>query len=308
MRQADVARVSQLHAGLQAFSNDVTALPGIKDPAARECLVKQMIDSLHRIEFVRRLGLRPIDPRRIDPAEALFDPIQAAYLKRAAGELDEAVWLVFLATHFGHHRHWRWELTRRVYSGLGLVPTWTWARTSSRPQEFRQWFVDHAGQLAGVPFGNHRKYESVRPDTDNNLAQTVESYVAWIGPNRGFGLMVADAAAACGGDRKALFDYLYRSCPIIQFGRTAKFDLLTMLGKLSIVDIEPPYPYFSGASGPVFGAKLLLADDPRASIPVAQLTSTVVALGAALDVGMQVMEDSLCNWQKDQFKYVPFRG
>jgi hypothetical protein len=34
----------------------------------------------------------------------------------------------------------------------------------------------------------------------------------------------------------------------------------------------------------------------------------VVKLGDALGVGMQVMEDSLCNWQKSPEAYVPFRG
>ncbi len=290
------------------FSNSVTPLPGIADADALDSLVRQMIDSLHRIEFVRRLGERPIDPRRKDPASPLFDPVRAARLFQDDGATDEAAWLVFLSTHFGFNKRLGWELTRRVYGALGQEPTWTWARTSGNLAGFRNWYVANAEHLAGVPFGNHRKYESIRPDAEKNLADTIESFVAWVGPNRGFRLMTLDAAAAGSGDPKTLFHSLYKACPVVQFGRTAKFDFLTMIGKLGIAEIEPPYPYFSGASGPVSGAKLLLANDPKAAISTADLTTKVVELGEAIEVGMQVMEDSLCNWQKSQYAYQAFRG
>jgi hypothetical protein len=308
MRPADINTAEQLRAGLAAFEAAGAALPGIADPAASESLVSQMIDSIHRVDFVRRLDERPIDPARLDPTSALFDPIRGARLLGVAGDLDEAAWLIFLATHFGYHRRWHWELTRRVYSGLGLVPNWTWARTSSHLDEFDAWFEENAGGLADVPFGNHRKFESLRPDAKKNLSKTVRSYVVWVGQNQGFAVMIAAATAIVGDDPKALFDHLYRTCPIVQFGRTAQFDLLTMWGKLRIADIEPPHPYLQGASGPLAGARLLFAGTTNAPVPWRQLSTALVALGSALGVGMQVMEDSLCNWQKSQFQYRPFRG
>lgn len=306
MKSADRQRDQDLQTGLVAFSQH-TPLLGIADPAARASLTRQMIDSLHRIAFVRRLSERAQDARRMDPTSMLFDPIKAAFLHDRAGNKDEAAWLVFLSTHFGFHRRIKWELTRLVYGALGNGPVWTWARTSGDLSGFRQWYEAHADQLAGLPFGNHRKYESLRPDADNNLADTIASYVNWVGANRGFVGMVADVDAPP-SDAKIRFDRLYRASPIVQFGRTAKFDFWTMIGKLDIADIEPPLPYLQGATGPTQGAKLLVAGDPQAKIPVRELSSTVVELGGSLGVGMQVMEDSLCNWQKSQFQYLPFRG
>lgn len=306
MRPQDRQRDQDLQAGLVAFSQH-TPLEGIADPAARASLTRQMIDSLHRIDFVRRLVERVPDERRMDPHNALFDPVKAAFLHDRAGNKDEAAWLIFLSTHFGYHRRIRWELTRLVYGALDKGPIWTWARTSGDFAGFRAWFEAHADHLAGLPFGNHRKYESLRPDADNNLAATVASYVNWVGANRGFALLVADVDNPP-SDPKTRFDRLYRASPIVQFGRTAKFDFLTMIGKLGIADIEPPLPYLQGATGPTRGAKLLIAGDPLAKIPVGQLSATVVALGESLGIGMQVMEDSLCNWQKSQFQYLPFRG
>lgn len=306
MRPADRQRDQSLQAGLIAFSQH-TPLLGIADPAARASLTRQMIDSLHRIAFVRRLSERTPDERRKDPASALFDPIKAAFLHDRAGNKDEAAWLVFLSTHFGYHRRIKWNLTRLVYGALDKGPVWTWARTSGDLGGFRNWYEAHADQLAGLPFGNHRKYESLRPDAENNLADTIASYVNWVGANRGFARLVADVDMPPSTARNR-FDRLYRASPIVQFGRTAKFDFLTMIGKLDIADIEPPYPYLQGATGPTQGAKLLIAGDPQAKIPVGQLSTIVVALGDSLGVGMQVMEDSLCNWQKSQFQYLPFRG
>jgi hypothetical protein len=280
---------------------------GIAAPAARASLSRQMIDSLHRIAFVRRLGERALDERRKDPASTLFDPVKAAFLHNRVGDKDEAAWLVFLSTHFGYHRRTKWELTRRVYGALGKAPVWTWTRTSGDLTGFRKWYETHADELAGLPFGNHRKYESLRPSAENNLADTVASYVNWVGANRGFTRLVTDGDTPA-TTAKSRFDRLYRASPIVQFGRTAKFDFLTMIGKLDIADIEPPYPYLQGATGPTQGAKLLIAGDRRAKIPVGELSAIVVALGESLGVGMQVMEDSLCNWQKSQFQYLPFRG
>ncbi len=306
MRAVDRMRAAELTGGLVEFS-DHTPLLGIESADARESLVRQMIDSIHRVEFARRLGERPIDPRRMDPAEVLFDPVRAAVLHERAGNKDEAAWLIFLSTHFGFHRRWKWELTRRVYGALGRGPTWTWVRTSGDVGGFRRWFEAHAIELEGVPFGNHRKYESIRPEAENNLADTIDSYVDWVGSNRGFELLVAELDQPA-SDPKTRFDRLYRASPIVQFGRTAKFDFLTMVGKLAIADIEPPLPYLQGATGPTRGAKLLVANDPVAGISTRELSQLVVNLGVGLGVGMQIMEDSLCNWQKSQFNYVAFRG
>jgi Alpha-glutamyl/putrescinyl thymine pyrophosphorylase clade 3 len=308
LRENDIAKAQTISKGLQAFSKDVTPLHGIAHPDALTSLVRQMIDSLHRIEFVRRLGERPLDQRRMDPASELFDPIKAAFLHKQAGNLDEAAWLVFLATHFGYHIRHRWELTRRVYGALGEEPNWTWLRTSTNQNEFRNWFQKNSDRIRGIPFGNHRKYESLKPHVQNNLADTIDSYIAWVGANRGFANFLSEKNKDVDGDRFQLFDVLYRSSIIIQFGRTAKFDLLTMLGKLKIADIEPPYPYLNGASGPLFGAKLLFHGDAGAKFSADTISENVVKLGNKLDLGMQVMEDSLCNWQKSPRKYLPFRG
>jgi hypothetical protein len=106
-----------------------------------------------------------------------------------------------------------------------------------------------------------------------------------------------------------MFDDLYRSmCSVASFGRLARFDYLTMLGKLGLAPIEPGSTYMMGATGPLDGARMLFTGDSTAAVAARQLDQWLVELEAVLRVGMQVLEDSLCNWQKSPERFVPFRG
>jgi hypothetical protein len=77
-----------------------------------------------------------------------------------------------------------------------------------------------------------------------------------------------------------------------------------MIGKLGLANIEPPSTYVQGSTGPVKGARLLFGVRSSAK----QLDSWLIELDAQLHVGMQVLEDALCNWQKSPTKFKPFRG
>jgi hypothetical protein len=95
---------------------------------------------------------------------------------------------------------------------------------------------------------------------------------------------------------------------VYRFGRTARFDYLTMVGKLKFASLEPGVAYLKNATGPRNGARLLLSGDRAAKIDWPDLERRLVALAADLGVGQQVMEDSLCNWQKAPSTYKHFVG
>jgi hypothetical protein len=307
MRPADIVRAEAIRAGLVAFHLAQRPLPGAANEARRESLVRQMIDSIHRVDYVRRLKERPIAAQRANPHSDLFDPIKAAVLHLENGDPDEAGWLIFLSTHFGFHQRIGWLSTRMVYGALGGAP-WTWARTAANPAAFRAWFEENATHLAAVRFGNHRKYESIRIDAYENLADVVESYVGWVGSNRGHMVLLSEAAAATDCNPRATFEAIYHGMAVKRFGRTARFDYLTMMAKVGIWDIDPPHPYFGNATGPVAGASLLFTGSKVLTAPRSTLSNFVVELGDALGLNMQIMEDSLCNWQKSPDYYKPFRG
>jgi hypothetical protein len=158
-------------------------------------------------------------------------------------------------------------------------------------------------------FGNHRKYQSLDANSANGTGAAITSYVAWVRPYGTHAKMFQAAAAAAGHDRRRTFDDLYRSMSAVaSFGRTARFDYLTMIGKLGLAPIVPGSTYMTGATGPLAGARLLFTGDARAAVAARQLNGWLVDLEAALGVGMQVLEDSLCNWQKNPERSVAERS
>jgi hypothetical protein len=308
MKPRDRELAQNLNATLKIFDKKDRPLPGIHNAKYRNALIEQILESIHRVKFVGVIRANDISRRRADPNDDLFDPLKAAILHQRNGNIEEAFWLVFLFVHFGKHARAGWRYAREIYGRMGEGGYWDWASTSVDPMAFCVWLHAHQKALKrqGVPrgFGNHRKYESLGAYSSGGTGVAVKSYINWINPPRTHQELIEEALQSSNGNPRKAFDVLYKSMDaVIRFGRTARFDYLTMLGKLGLAAIEPGSTYMTGATGPVKGAKLLFGKgNPR------DLDSWLVELEAKLNVGMQVLEDSLCNWQKSPAKFKPFRG
>ena len=297
---------NRLRDALVDYSANQRDLPGVRDRAARETLSMQMVASLRRLDYTQIIRRRPIDPARAEPNSSIFDPERAAILHARAGNIDEAFWLTFLMTHFGKHGRHGWRSLKDVYSGLGKL-TWTWARVTADPAEFRRWLQRNGPRIGGA-FANHRKYETLRTDSGNGTASVVESYIDWIGPAHSHRERVADLIREARNDPHVIFDHFYRSMQVKRLGRLGKFDFLTLLGRLELVPMAPGSTYLKGATAPLRGARLLFGGEVRANLDEARLEAWLRDLDLVLNVGMQVLEDSLCNWQKSPRQFVHFRG
>ncbi|KCZ62154.1 hypothetical protein L53_13000 [Hyphomonas sp. L-53-1-40] len=307
IRPKQIAHAAALNSALQKYSAQIFPLPGVDDPVRRNVLVAQILESIRRIEYVKAIASRPIDPDRADPKSDLFDPLKAALLCMRAGDRDEAFWLIFLATHFSKHAVDGWGLMRAVYGRLGTNPYWSWAEICSDLSGFRLWLRANQTGLSHLRFGNHRKYESKRENSPKGLAAVVESYVAWVGPpgthDQRFTGIIGHT-----NDPTVAFEQLYQSVSsITRWGRLGAFDHLTMIGKLGLLHIEPGRTFLKGATGPRAGTALLLNGDAAAKLDVKHAEAELIKLGTKLSVGQQVLEDSLCNWQKSPSVFVAFR-
>lgn len=308
LNTADTSRAREVDAALLAHARDRRALPGIADSAPRGALVRQVIDSLHRVQFPRVVAARQTSPARADPKDvALFDPVRGAVHHHQLGNHDEACWLVFLFVQFGRHPKGGYRYARDVYGRLGQGGRWDWATVSADPKAFTRWLAAHhvtikTGGAGG--FGSHRKRETLHP---HGTGRTVETYVAWIDPALGHRGRFDDAFAAAAGDGGGAFAKLYESMARVhRFGRTARFDYLAMLGKLGLSDIWPARTFLRDSTGPLAGARLLygVGSESRA----ATLEQWLIELDADLRIGAQALEDAICNWQKQPDRYRPFRG
>jgi len=311
LRRRDQPLYSRLDIALSSFIAEERDLPGISNPAFRAALLEQLVESVRRVKYPVVIRTQKHSQRRKDPADEMFDPLKAALLHFREGNIDEAHWLVFLFTHFGRHRRGRYLYVRSVYGRFGEGVRWDWKSTSSDPDGFRKWLHANRERLEALPtaFGNHRKYESLDAYSDNGTGATVATYVAWVGPLRSHQELFDDAIARAGGDAKKAFHALYESMnEVRRFGRTARFDYLAMIGKLGFAALEPDSAYLGSATGPVTGAKLLFGASPKANIPVGQLDKLLIRLDNRLHVGMQAIEDAVCNWQKSPGSFRSFRG
>lgn len=310
MSTKELGRLQNFIDILHKIDATVVPLPGLDSDPKYECLGRQLVDSRRRIEYIYAIRDGSHDKRRSDPGSTLFDPLKAAVLQLRSGNLDEAYWLVFLAVHFGKHAADGWLLTREVYGKLGGPGRWDWAAIRASPQAFGAWLKANQQALSKGRFSNHRKYESLRADSEKGTANVFASYVNWVMPPRSHAEMVKDVHLKVGQNPSEVFDYLYRSMDdVLRFGRLGRFDFLTMLGKLGIAPIEPGSAYlWHNATGPKKGARLLLGGSRTAAITPKELDQKFSQIDEVLGVGMQALEDSLCNWQKNPTKYELFRG
>ena len=310
MRKNYTADAVRIGTAIAVYEAKHGQLPGLGVPALREALIEQIIDSEQRVRYTDRLLARTLDPAAGNPSSLGCDPLKGAVLHQQTGNFDEAVWLIYLYVHFGKHRRAGWHYVQGLYGafGAGSAQWWTWERTSADPTSFRFWLDQHQDDFHDVDgphgFGNHRKYVSLNAWGEQGTGAGVESYINWV--------------LAAGGDHRKRFDSLIRTTPeksfasvyesmqpVVQFGRIARFDYLTMLGKLQFVDIRPPHSYLVGATGPLTGARLLLRRDPSIG-GARELQAELSAFGEAIGISPDVLEDSICNWQKSPTRYVKF--
>lgn len=300
-----------LSAKLDLIVNDALYLPGIDAIENKATLLEQLIESIRRVDYVAAVASRPISANRSDPSSDYFDPIRAAVLKAQTGDIEEASWLVFLATHFGKASRTGWLLTKDVYGALGAGYNWTWPLVSTNPVAMSQWIAGNQAVLrsGGRKFGNHRKYESLDPAKSNSTGEVIESYVNWVMQHGSHAGLFSHALMQSNGDPRVAFGMLYRSMGAVKrFGRTGKFDYLTMIAKAGISTIVADSTYMAEATGPLRGARLLFGGATSANLSAAVLEQKIQELDSVLGVGMQVLEDALCNWQKSPGRFVRFRG
>ena len=313
MRNEDRKLAEHLFIELRKYSAHVEPLPGVEDDAALSTFIFQIIESVRRIRFIKEVSKRDISAERKNTASNLFDPIRAAMLEQRAGNFEEASWLVFLFTHFGKNLVSGYRLLRDVYGKLGQGSKWTWSQTKENPAGFRHWLDGNLAELRSGTvhraFGNHRKYQSLDPWKRNGTGAAIESYIAWVAKFGSHKKLFEAITQATKNDPEGSFKQLYKSMAnVSSFGRTARFDYLSMIGKLELANIRPDSVHFGSATGPVDGAKLLFYDSIQADASTRHLEASADQLAIYLQLDKQIMEDSLCNWQKSPTIPRGFRG
>jgi hypothetical protein len=306
IRPGDALEAELLREKLRYFESNIAPLPGLTDQS-REVLIAQIIESQRRVRYL--LTVRETNhTNALNPQSGCFDPLKGAVLCNRAGDFEEACWLVFLSVHFGRHRRYGWALSACFYGCLDQGGRWTWPVVSENPDRVLDWLEENEAtiRLKGGGFGNHRKYQSLKARGTRGTGAVLTSYVGWVGPSHAerFSFVSAQAESPT-----AQFSMLYESLsPVIEFGRTARFDYLSMLGKLGLLDIQADSLHLSNSTGPIAGARLLLSGSKEPAIDAREAESRLQPLVQLFEMSFDVLEDALCNWQKSPNFFLPFRG
>jgi hypothetical protein len=296
----------QIAKTLDAFSQTVMPLPGLVGPAERDTLSMQLTASLRREEYFRVIQVRgPISGSRADPAHPAFEAELGVVHFVQQGQLEEAAWLLFLMVYLAKPEE-GWTRLRDIYGGLG-AGRWDWAAVSGNPMAFEQWLKANWMKVGGK-FGNHRKYESLNPATARPMGPAIVQYVSWINAGGGHARHFATLVRSAGNDPHSIFDAFYRALPIKGFGRLGRFDWAAMLARYGLIPADAGSAYLKGATGPGRGARLLFQGNPTAPSSNNQVQAWLNLLDKQLCVGMVVLEDALCNWQKSPAQFVHFKG
>nr|WP_325262599.1 hypothetical protein [uncultured Rhizobium sp.] len=295
----------RLMKAMATHSAVVRPLPGVASAAALRTLAMQLIASLRREDYYAKVQEKPVSASRADPNSPMFDAERAVAHHMQNGDVEEAAWLVFLMTHFARPADSGWLRLKDVYGKLGQG-VWTWKIVAPNPKAFSDWVYANAGSIRGK-FGNHRKYESLEKGTKREFSLVLKTYLAVVGKSHR--VFFAQSVRDAGNDPSVIFDHLYRQFDAVySFGRLAKFDYLALIGRYGIAPIAPGSAYLPGATGPASGVRLLFLGQPKGTASLKQLQIWLNELDATLVVGMSVMEDALCNWQKSPTSFKHFKG
>lgn len=307
LRVKDEKRSQEFLDGLQSFSGTLP-LSGLTTNIRKNVLVAQLVDSIRRINYLNLVAARAKSEALHTPYSGSFEPFGGAVVLANAGKLDDAYWLLYLATHFGKHKEDGWNLTEDFYGRFGQGGVWDWSKASQNPLDIANWLagiyphVTDAGRSRR--FGNHRKFETLKPGP-KGTGHALMTYISWIKQFGSHQALISSAQQSVGQNPQAVFAHLYKELrKVAKLGRLGKFDLLCNLSNLRIAPIFPDKAYIIGSTGPKAGAKLLFGNN----IASRKLDDACSELSSHLKVSPQAIEDSLCNWQKSPDKYIFFRG
>lgn len=282
-------------------------LPGVAHADARDTLAMQIVASIRREEYFDAIQNRgPIGSDRADPHSDKFEAELGVVHLLQNGSHEEAAWLAFLMVYLAKPADSRWRRLRDIYGMLG-VGRWDWALVSRDPNAFEKWLAAN-WQSVGGKFGNHRKYESLQPGKARSMGPAIVTYVNWVNGAGGHRSLFAQMVREAGNDPHVIFDAFYRSLPVGGFGRLGRFDWVSMLSRYGFIPAKAGSAYLNSATGPKAGARLLFANDRNANVSGKTLQEWLTELDEDLGVGMEVLEDAICNWQKRPAEFEHFLG
>lgn len=262
-----------------------------------EILAKQSIDSIRRIEIYRAYRIRA-DQAVFSNKSYIFTSNPFVLCQRPDLEVQDKVWIIYLATYFGKSDKSKWELFERAAFNQ-KKSFFSFALVKSDLDMYFQ-YLSSIDFFQNCNYSNHRKFTAKKLQGEKGFFRSVEYFVK----------NIDEYTPKCRMDFHKMFQL---SQKIPNFGRLAGFDFTSSLVKCGVNVDEPLSMYAENSTGPLQGLGLLLRLTSNNSSKSTQiklsheLTEWFLENSKIFMVG-QVLEDAICNWQKNTRTYIKYKG
>lgn len=260
-------------------------------------LAKQTFDSIRRIKIYETYKIKAQQAVK-DGKPFIHTSNPFVLAQRTDLNLQNKVWVLYLATYFGKSSKSKWTLFNRA--------TFKKDQSIIKLDEINVDLNSYFKYLSSFDFfqdcdySNHRKFTAKKLTGVKGLFRSIEYFVGNI--------------ALYSPKNEMEFHEMYLLAKKIPgFGRLAGFDFTSSLVKCGFNVNEPKSMYANHSTGPLKGLKLLLklTDNNSSYSSQKQLSSDLMDwFSKNSDIFMtgQVLEDAICNWQKNTRNYVRYVG
>ncbi len=267
------------------------------DGSKLNILAKQTFDSIRRIQIYETYRFKSqqavIEGRSFKHTSNPFVLAQRTDLN-----LQDRVWILYLATYFGKSDKSKWTLfDRATFKKDGSIMKFNEIE-ADLDGYFK--YLSSFDFFEGCKYSNHRKFVAKKLQGSKGLFRSIE-------------FVVKNIELYSSGKKMSFHEMYLLADKIPGFGRLANFDFTSTLVKCGLNVEQPKSMYADHSTGPLDGLKLLLRLTKSNTSKESQKRLSRELMEWFLkhsDIFMlgQVLEDSICNWQKDTRKYIRYTG
>ena len=260
-------------------------------------LTKQTFDSIRRIEIFNTYKTKAdIAVRTKSNYFITSNPFILS--QREDLSYENRIWIIYLAVYFGKSKKSGWALFNKAtfYSNKSLID---FDYVKNNKQDYFD-YLKAINFFDGKTFSNHRKFVKKSLEGDRGLIRSMDFLI--------------DNIDSFIEVNKLTFDDCYKKgLRIPNFNRLGSFDFTSNLVKCGLDIEEPKKMYLRNSSGPLAGLKLILKlsgsdyNNESAMIFGEKIESWFLH-NTNIFMVCQVLEDSICNWQKQPVNYSYFSG
>jgi hypothetical protein len=260
-------------------------------------LAKQTFDSIRRIQIYKVYKIKAQQAVKDDkPFMYTSNPFVLA--QRMDLNLQNRVWVLYLATYFGKSNKSKWSLFNRAVFRKDQAIIKFDEVNEDLDNYFK--YLSSFDFFLDCDYSNHRKFTAKKLLGEKGLFRSIEYFTKNI--------------ELYSSENEMEFHEMYLLAKKIPgFGRLASFDFTSSLVKCGFNVKEPKSMYADHSTGPLAGLKLLLrlTDNNFSYVSQKKLSSELMdwfSINSNIFMTGQVLEDAICNWQKDTRKYVRYTG